>query len=286
VRPDADPLEVVTDDGVRLWARSSGHGPSLVLCHGGPGLWDYLEPVAELLTRSNRVHRYDQRGCGRSEGADGPFTIDRFVADLDAVVDAAGASAAIVAGHSWGATLALLYALAHPDRVTGVVYMNGTGLDWSRWKGTHDAERERRLVPWEARHRDLAGSTEMTTTEERELIALRWATDYADLGEGLTHAREMLASGLVVNRRCSDELNAELDALDAADLERRCASLPIPVLVIEGERDPRPREALDFLVRSLPSVQRTRIDGAGHFPWVEAPHVVGDTLQGWLARIG
>lgn len=54
-----------------------------MLCHGGPGLWDYLAPLAALLDDSVRVVRYDQRGCGRSSGADGPFTVEQFVALLD-----------------------------------------------------------------------------------------------------------------------------------------------------------------------------------------------------------
>ncbi len=105
---------VITDDGVRMWTESQGSGPSLALCHGGPGLWDYLQPLASLMDDVVRVHRFDQRGCGRSDGSEGPFTIHRYVADLEDIRRAMGLNNWIVAGHSWGATLALQYALAHP----------------------------------------------------------------------------------------------------------------------------------------------------------------------------
>ena len=51
-----------------LWTVRQGHGPALVCCHGGPGLWDYLEPVAAMLDDLVTVYRYDQRSCGRSTG--------------------------------------------------------------------------------------------------------------------------------------------------------------------------------------------------------------------------
>ncbi|MGW4162674.1 alpha/beta fold hydrolase [Streptomyces sp. NPDC004788] len=81
---------ITTDDGVRLWAERTGPGdsegsegsgpcarPALVLCHGGPGLWDMFGQVAAGLSDVYEVHRWDQRGCGRSEGGAGPYTVER-----------------------------------------------------------------------------------------------------------------------------------------------------------------------------------------------------------------
>jgi proline iminopeptidase len=65
---------VEVDDGVELWVERTGGGSGvpLVLCHGGPGLWDYLDDVAGLLYDKTRVIRWDQRGCGRSQRR-GPY---------------------------------------------------------------------------------------------------------------------------------------------------------------------------------------------------------------------
>ncbi|MEU7172376.1 hypothetical protein ABZ949_12925 [Micromonospora tulbaghiae] len=49
--------DVRTEDGCRLWADRVGAGAPLVLCHGGPGIWDYLGPVARLLDGHARVVR-------------------------------------------------------------------------------------------------------------------------------------------------------------------------------------------------------------------------------------
>lgn len=71
---------VVLADGAALWTAVTGSGAPVVRCHGGPGLWDYLEPLASLIEDEFTVVRYDQRGCGRSSGA-GPFTTAQAVDD-------------------------------------------------------------------------------------------------------------------------------------------------------------------------------------------------------------
>jgi pimeloyl-ACP methyl ester carboxylesterase len=69
-------MDLVTDDGCRLWTTRTGTGEPLVLCHGGPGFWDTFEDLAGLLADVAAVHRWDQRGCGRSERR-GPYTVAR-----------------------------------------------------------------------------------------------------------------------------------------------------------------------------------------------------------------
>ena len=86
----------------------------LLLCHGGPGGYDYLEPVAALVDDLAEVHRFDQRGGGRSTPG-GPWTVAALVDDMETLRRRFGHERWIVGGHSWGAHLALFYALAHPE---------------------------------------------------------------------------------------------------------------------------------------------------------------------------
>ena len=71
---------VEVDDGCRLWTSASGDGEALVCCHGGPGLWDMFGDFGGLLGDLATVHRWDQRGCGRSERR-GPYSLATSVAD-------------------------------------------------------------------------------------------------------------------------------------------------------------------------------------------------------------
>src|SRR5437899_636174 len=61
-----------------------GSGPAMLLCHGGPGLWDYLAPMAGMVDDLVTVYRYDQRACGRSSG-NPPFDVLTAIADLEAL---------------------------------------------------------------------------------------------------------------------------------------------------------------------------------------------------------
>jgi proline iminopeptidase len=90
------------------------------------------------------VHRFDQRGGGRSLSS-GPWTISALVADMDALRSSFGHSHWIVGGHSWGVHLALFYALAFPERVLGLVLLNGPGLRWG-WGPARRAARLSRLT--------------------------------------------------------------------------------------------------------------------------------------------
>ena len=129
--------EIVHLPSYSLWTATQGSGPELVCCHGGPGLWDYLEPVAEMLDDLVTVYRYDQRSCGRSTGRP-PYDVATAVSDLEALREHWQISQWMVLGHSWGATLALAYALAHPYRVRALIYLSGTGIDFS-WKTEYKA---------------------------------------------------------------------------------------------------------------------------------------------------
>ena len=110
---------VTVGDGITVSVQEAGTGPPVIALHGGPGFRDYLAPDLEPLTSSFRVISYDQRGSGHSTVVTEPtlLTAPAFVADLDRVREALGIARVTLLGHSWGAGLAALYAIARPDRI-------------------------------------------------------------------------------------------------------------------------------------------------------------------------
>ncbi len=271
---------VTTDDGARLWTARTGRGRPLVLCHGGPGLWDMFGDVAAMLADLATVVRWDQRGCGRSEPSAGPWTTDRFVADLDAVRRHHALDRMVLLGHSWGAQLALSYALAHPDRVAALVYVSGTGIDpVSSWRGPFEENFLARLdeVPERlARWRELP-------VGDRERAVLHWTVEFEDRGRALEHARRMADPWFGINHECGRALNSETRRTwGTPELHAACRALDLPVLIVDGERDIRPRRAVDSLERALPNVARVTLPGAGHLPWVEDPKGFREAVAGAL----
>jgi proline iminopeptidase len=236
--------------------------------------------VEDLVT----AHRWDQRGCGRSTGS-GPYTVARFVADLEEIRDHFGHERWIVGGHSWGATLALQYAFAHPERVTALLYLSGTGTG-TAWKETYRAECERRLTDEQHRRRRDLENRERSDAEEREYRVLSWAPDYGDRGRAFElAAKEAEEARFPINYECNASLNAETAVADEADLLARCRALDFPVLIVDGAEDPRPAWALDSMVEALPHAERHTLPGVGHMLWVEDPEGLVSVLREFVKRV-
>jgi len=259
-------------DGAELWTAVSGTGPPVLLLHGGPGLWDYLAPLAALLDGEFAVVRFDQRGCGRSTSHGGPFTIAQAVDDLDQVRAALGFSQWAVAGHSWGAELALRYASRHPNRVTAVAYIAGVGAG-NGFRDAYRAELGRRLGSDRERWAALSAIPDgvRTPAEERERCLLQWRTDFRPGPDAAGHALalwETRPPGAVINTAANRELWGDRDT---EDLRRAAVRVNCSVTMIFGNDDPRPWTAADSLLAALPDASRTVLSDAGHAPWAERP---------------
>ncbi|MEO7892653.1 MAG: alpha/beta hydrolase [Aeromicrobium sp.] len=266
-RKDGDRF-IELSDGARLWATISGQGPPVVLCHGGPGLWDYLGPLAALLDGKFTVIRFDQRGCGRSSGT-GPFTIAQAVDDLEQIRASLGYDRWSVLGHSWGAELVLRYAAAQPDHTASVIYLAGVGAG--------DGFRDEFSVAFRARlGHQLDRWLELrekarTPEEEHEFCLLQWSPDYSPGPATHAHAEalwETRPPGTHTNLAANRELGAERLT---DDLLRTASRVTSPVTMILGADDPRPWHASTSLFGALSDVRRHVIEGAGHSPWSEQP---------------
>ena len=121
----AIPPWLAVSDGHDIYVESVGRvgGIAAVYLHGGPG--SGCQPDHRRLFDPERFHAvlFDQRGAGRSrpKGRREANTLPHLIADMEAIRKKFGFERWMIVGGSWGATLALAYAQAHPDRVTGIV---------------------------------------------------------------------------------------------------------------------------------------------------------------------
>src|SRR5258708_14689427 len=127
----ADPFAPLTSellpvgDGHEIYVESVGRadGIAAVYLHGGPG--SGCQPDHRRLFDPERFHAilFDQRGAGRSrpKGRRDDNTLPHLIADMEMIREKFGFERWMIVGGSWGATLALAYAQAHPARVTGIV---------------------------------------------------------------------------------------------------------------------------------------------------------------------
>ncbi len=285
---------MTADDGCRLWSVRTDRGDAdggahnaarhgFVLCHGGPGYWDTLGPLAALIDGRGSIVRWDQRGGGRSQWQ-GPYTVARFVADLDAVRAHHGFETVTLVGHSWGATLALMYALEHGSRVRRLVYLSGFGLGQS-WRAECDANTRAALEPYTARIAELeAAGGGRTAEQERELWRFRVAAEFPDRSRALEHAESLVAELFEEDDEVAPSIVQELRSWSEAGLADRCARLAVPTLILDGAADLRPRWAVDSLAEVLPQCTRVSLADAGHYPWLDKPAELGAALRGFLRR--
>ena len=112
-------------DGHEIYVETVGRADGIpaVYLHGGPG--SGCQPDHRRLFDPERFHAvlFDQRGAGRSRprGRREANTLPHLIADMEMIREQFGFTRWIIVGGSWGATLALAYAQAHPNRVSGIV---------------------------------------------------------------------------------------------------------------------------------------------------------------------
>jgi len=139
----------VASNDIRLWTCAEGNGPGIILCNGGPGSCDYLAPVAAMLPDVGQVIRFEGRGCGRSAPAPA-YSVETSLADLELIRHHYNIDQWIIIGHSWGADLALFYALQYAAHVRGFVCLAGGRVHNDReWHRTYaeNREQERATLP-------------------------------------------------------------------------------------------------------------------------------------------
>jgi proline iminopeptidase len=276
---------MVPIEGAGLWTSTSGDAPfAAVLCHGGPGLSDNLGPVAAMIDDLVTVHRYDQRASGRSTG-EPPFTVERFVDDLESLRLHWEHPTWIVGGHSWGGWLALMYALRFPDQVRGLIAIGTPPPPSEGWRDRYIAERDARMDDaersfyYEIRRRRHAGK-EITDLEEERWTQLQWRTDLADP----TAMPEGPLFEFPVNYDLNKALVQDMDSYDSQhSLLDELGTIAAPAVFIHGSGDPRP--APRSVVATMPNATLVEIEGAGHLPWLEQHDDVANPLRASVRRM-
>ncbi|HEU4886790.1 MAG TPA: alpha/beta fold hydrolase [Thermoanaerobaculia bacterium] len=141
-----------TRDGVQLAWAEAGTGPLLVksanwLTHLE---FEWESPVwshwIRFFSRHFRFIRYDERGCGMTDWDVAELSMERWVDDLEAVVEAAAPSEPFVLlGISHGAAACIEYAVRHPERVSRMILYGSYARGYSH-RGDPEAEREYRVI--------------------------------------------------------------------------------------------------------------------------------------------
>lgn len=294
---DATPDETrIPVGGASLYARAIGRGRALVVLHGGPDFdHAYLLPDLDRLKDAFRLVYYDQRGRGRSADHVRPedVTLLSDVEDLDTVRRHFRLDAPALLGHSWGAVLALEYALRHPRRVSRLILMNPAPASASDVAVLRKSYLEK-LGPDMDRQREIVG-TAAYRDGDPETVAARYRIHFKPaLKRPEDYERLMVAmkaqfisqgkEGILKARAVEDQLYRDTWQVPGYDLLPSLGGLRIPTLVITSDHDFIPAEVADHIARAIPNAKLVTIADCGHFTYLECPGAVREALDDFFRR--
>ena len=141
-----EPFEVnfleIEDHKIYYEVSGNPHGKSAIFVHGGPGGGGSTEVRRFFNPELYKIIVFDQRGCGRSKphASLNDNTTWHLVSDMERIREKLGIEQWLVFGGSWGSTLSLAYAQAHPTRVSelvlrGIFMLRKKELDWFYQEG-------------------------------------------------------------------------------------------------------------------------------------------------------
>ncbi|HEX8695510.1 MAG TPA: alpha/beta hydrolase [Longimicrobium sp.] len=268
-------------DRVQLFYRVVGSGPdTTVVLTGGPGLaLSYLDPDLRPLARGRTLIFFDQRGAGKSQLVFDPaqLTMEKHVADVEAVRQHFGIGRLQIIGHSWGAMVAPFYAAAHPATTERLVMVTPGPIE-TRYDAEFEATRQARTAPEVLQHQfELFGllasgqSPDPVATCE-ELFAIWFPAYFYDPANIANFRGKWCDEPAAAANNLIFVLFAGRASLGQTwDLRPLLATVQAPALVIHGAGDAIPFASTSAYAEAMPNAELLVIDGASHFPWLEQP---------------
>ncbi len=243
---------------VDLYYEESGQGTPILLVHGFPLNHTIWQPIVPRLGKCSRVITPDLRGFGKSPAPGGTYSMRLLAEDLLHLLDRLEIEKAVVVGHSMGGYVALAFAKAYPQRLSGL---------------------------------GLVASQAEADAPERRQSRLNIADDVERKGV------RVVADGMPVKLTANPELAAQLHELihatasqqgvagcmrgmaERPDATEWLGQIAAPSVVIAGTSDGIiPVAKGQVMATLLGRSWLVKIEGVGHMPMMEAPDRVAEAL--------
>jgi 4,5:9,10-diseco-3-hydroxy-5,9,17-trioxoandrosta-1(10),2-diene-4-oate hydrolase len=242
--------------GIPTRVLSAGGGPALVFLHGTGGSGKVWFNQLRRFEPDYRVLAPDLPGYGQTPLPEGIRSIDDYPGFILSLLDEAGLAEAVLIGNSMGGRVALQLALDHPERVSGLVLVNASGLSLPEFPIFHA--------------RDAA-------PEEFAARLYYRASSRGDIAERFVQSPEQVRARQTMLRLTAGPLRH--------DMQDRLGEVQAPTLVIWGEGDRIiPPAYADAFVAGIPNATLAMIARAGHVPMLERPGAVNEAIARFLAE--
>ena len=265
-------------NGTDLYFNVRGKGEYLLVLHGGPGLnHSYFIPHLNELEKKFTLIYFDQRACGKSAiPSTDSISIKFLVSDIEAIRKKFKIEKINILAHSWGALLAVHYALGHSDNINKIVLSNPSMLSRE-----YD-EQAAQLVKKNTTREDStaqakimsAGTLNNKQYEEVFLLSFKPSAFNKDnvakiklnLPQNFSTANNSLFTALMKDPALGQNLYESLTALT------------FPVMIIHGAADVVPFGSIERLSKELPQSELIILKESGHFSFVEETALYNSTV--------
>ena len=272
-----------------VWFKRVGGGAGLPLLvvHGGPGLPHYYLSSLERLADERPVIFWDQLGCGNSDRPSdtGLWTMDRSVAEMDAVVRSLGLDAFHIFGNSWGGMLAQQYVLDVASGAVSLTISNSTASiplfadNVIRLKSELDAATQDAIDRHEA-----AGTTNsaeyqaaITTWNETYLCrSLPWPTD-------LYQAFQNMGTEIFETMFGPSDFHI-VGTIRDWDVIDRLPEITMPTLLLAGRYDECSPDHMREMHGHIKGSRFEFFDNSAHLPFIEEPDRFDSVLRDFLRQ--
>lgn len=272
-------MPYVETNGIETYYEDYGDGPSIVVLHGATADHQVWAEQLQPLTDDYRVILYDLRGHGKTGGSDlDRYTVDTYVNDLAAFVEALDVDQPAVLGHSLGGMIGYVFADTYPEKLSTLITVGAmTPEIFSTRERIFKTAHARVIMPLMRYERVLNAAV---WTQEK-LLGDDSTVDVDELRQ-LREAHECDVPEISANERA--KILHAARGYFASSWSWQLSGTP--VLMLYGENEPFIGPHADYLETQLENCQTAEIPEASHNSQVDNPEFITDTVRGFLAKGG
>ncbi|KAA1251499.1 alpha/beta fold hydrolase [Mycobacterium simiae] len=285
----AQPVPSIAVPGGKVWFKrvGGGSGLPLLVVHGGPGLPHYYLASLERLADTREVIFWDQLGCGNSDRPANVnlWTMQRSVAEMDAVVQALGLNAFHIFGNSWGGMLAQQYVLDVASPAVSLVISNSTASipqfadNVTRLKSGLDLATQTAI--------DRHESAGTTSSAEYQAAINTWNENY--LCRTHPWPDELHQAFANMGTEIFETLFGPSDfhivgALHDWDVFDRLGEIALPTLLMAGRYDECSPEHMREMHQRIAGSRFEFFERSSHLPFIEEPDRFDQVMRQFLGE--
>jgi len=279
-------------EGGKIWYKIVGHknsGTPLIIIHGGPGAThDYLETISELADNRPIIF-YDQLGSGNSDHPcdNSLWRIERFVDELDTIIQELGLEKVHILGQSWGTMLTVDYMLTENNRNVISLILSAPCLSTKLWV----ADQEKYLYKLEVEIQQIISEAEnkgnFNSSEYQNAMMLYYRRHICNMPiwpEPLLRTFEKMGKEVYNYMWGASEFTVT-GTLKNYERVKDLKEIKTPVLFTAGRYDEASPESTQIYKDNLPGSEIYIFEDATHSHHLEKTVEYNNLIRNFLTRV-